>query len=44
VVEIAAELARVRRLPLRLWASGDKPYYLRLEIRSLSGRRIAYPA
>jgi nitroimidazol reductase NimA-like FMN-containing flavoprotein (pyridoxamine 5'-phosphate oxidase superfamily) len=41
-VEDPAELARVRQLPLRPWASGDKPYYLRLEILSLSGRRIAY--
>lgn len=43
VVEDPDELARVRRLPLRPWASGDKPYFLRLEIRSLSGRRIAFP-
>lgn len=43
VVDDPAELARVRRLPLRPWASGDKPYYLRLEILSLSGRRIAFP-
>ena len=42
-VEDPAELARVRQLPLRPWASGDKPYYLRLEILSLSGRRIAFP-
>jgi len=41
-VEDPAELARVRQLPLRPWASGDKPYYLRLEITSLSGRRIAF--
>jgi nitroimidazol reductase NimA-like FMN-containing flavoprotein (pyridoxamine 5'-phosphate oxidase superfamily) len=41
-VEDPAELARVRQLPLRPWASGDKPYYLRLEILSLSGRRTAY--
>ena len=44
VVEDPAELARVRLLPLRPWASGDKPYFLRLEILSLSGRRIAFPA
>jgi nitroimidazol reductase NimA-like FMN-containing flavoprotein (pyridoxamine 5'-phosphate oxidase superfamily) len=43
VVEDPDELTRVRRLPLRPWASGDKPYFLRLEIMSLSGRRIAYP-
>ena len=44
IVDDPDELARVRRLPLRPWASGDKPYYLRLEIRSLSGRRISFPA
>jgi uncharacterized protein len=43
VVEDPAELARARRLPLRPWASGDKPYFLRLDVVSLSGRRIAYP-
>lgn len=34
------ELAEARRLPLRPWAGGDRPYYLRLDIESLSGRRI----
>ena len=43
VVEDPDELARVRQLPLLPWASGDKPYFLRLEIISLSGRRIAFP-
>jgi nitroimidazol reductase NimA-like FMN-containing flavoprotein (pyridoxamine 5'-phosphate oxidase superfamily) len=43
VVQDADELARVRSLPLRPWASGDKPHYLRLDIVSLSGRRIAFP-
>ena len=42
VVEDPTELARVRQLPLRPWASGDKPFFLRLEILSLSGRRIAF--
>jgi uncharacterized protein len=40
VVDDAAELTRVRQLPLVPWAGGDKPYYLRLEILSVSGRRI----
>ena len=40
VVDDPLELARVRRLPLRPWAGGDKPHYLRLEILELSGRRI----
>jgi uncharacterized protein len=44
VVEDPDELARVRRLPLRPWAGGDKPHFLRLEIVSMSGRRIAFPA
>ena len=42
VVEDPDELARVRALPLRPWASGDRPHYLRLQILSLSGRRIAF--
>jgi uncharacterized protein len=41
VVNDPAELARVRHLPLRPWAGGDKPHYLRLQIASISGRRIA---
>jgi nitroimidazol reductase NimA-like FMN-containing flavoprotein (pyridoxamine 5'-phosphate oxidase superfamily) len=44
MVDDPDELARVRQLPLRPWAGGDKPHYLRLEILSLSGRRIAFPA
>jgi len=44
VVDDPDELARARRLPLRPWASGDKPHYLRLEIHSVSGRRITFPA
>lgn len=35
------ELAVVRQLPLRPWASGDKPYYLRMDVERLSGRRIS---
>jgi nitroimidazol reductase NimA-like FMN-containing flavoprotein (pyridoxamine 5'-phosphate oxidase superfamily) len=40
VVDDRAELARVRHLPLRPWAGGDKPHFLALDIDSLSGRRI----
>jgi nitroimidazol reductase NimA-like FMN-containing flavoprotein (pyridoxamine 5'-phosphate oxidase superfamily) len=40
LVKDATELKRVRHLPLRPWAGGDKPHYLRLEILSMSGRRI----
>lgn len=43
VVEDPAELARARRLPLRPWAGGDTPHFLRLDVVSLSGRRIACP-
>jgi nitroimidazol reductase NimA-like FMN-containing flavoprotein (pyridoxamine 5'-phosphate oxidase superfamily) len=43
VVDDPDELAQVRRLPLRPWAGGDRPYFLRLQIVSLSGRRIAFP-
>ncbi|GAA4680380.1 hypothetical protein GCM10023215_12230 [Pseudonocardia yuanmonensis] len=43
LVEDPVELARARRLPLRPWASGDRPWFLRLEVESLSGRCIAYP-
>ena len=34
------ELRELRQLPLRPWAAGDRPHYLRLDIESLSGRRI----
>ena len=44
VVDDPEELARARRLPLRPWAGGDKPHYLRLEMLSLSGRCIAFSA
>jgi len=40
MVEDPSELARVRHLPLRPWAGGDKPHFLALDIDSLSGRRI----
>jgi nitroimidazol reductase NimA-like FMN-containing flavoprotein (pyridoxamine 5'-phosphate oxidase superfamily) len=34
------ELAEVRQAPLRPWAPGDRPHYLRMDVESLSGRRI----
>ncbi len=40
VVTDPDELEQVQRLPLQPWARGDKPYFLRLDIESLSGRRI----
>jgi nitroimidazol reductase NimA-like FMN-containing flavoprotein (pyridoxamine 5'-phosphate oxidase superfamily) len=40
VVTEEDELADVARRPLRPWARGDRPYYLRLDISRLSGRRL----
>lgn len=34
------ELADVRQRPLRPWAGGERPHHLRMDIDSLSGRRI----
>lgn len=41
IVTDASELRMVAGLPLRPWAGGDKPHHLRLDIESLSGRRIS---
>jgi len=38
-----AELARVRRLPLQLWAPGAKGHYVQILPTLLTGRRIARP-
>lgn len=35
-----AELARLRQLPLRPWAPGDRSVYLRIVPRFITGRRI----
>lgn len=35
------ELAEVRRSPLRPWAGGGRPHYLRLDVATLTGRRLA---
>lgn len=34
------EIARAERFPLRPWAGGDRPHYLRMDISSMTGRRI----
>lgn len=34
------ELDVVRQAPLRPWARGDRPHYLRMDVESLSGRRL----
>ena len=36
----ADEIADVHQRPLRPWARGDRPHYLRLDIASLTGRRL----
>lgn len=41
LVSDAAELEVVDGLPLRPWAGGDRPHYLRLDVEALSGRRIS---
>lgn len=34
------ELARLRRLPLRPWAPGERPLYMRIVPRFITGRQI----
>ena len=34
------ELADVRQWALRPWAGGDRPHYLRMDLASLTGRRL----
>ena len=34
------ELAQVRQSPLRPWAHDDHPYYLRMDVATLAGRRF----
>jgi nitroimidazol reductase NimA-like FMN-containing flavoprotein (pyridoxamine 5'-phosphate oxidase superfamily) len=36
----AAELARVEKLPLALWSTGEKPVWLRIRPHTVTGRRI----
>jgi uncharacterized protein len=40
VVSEAGELARLRALPLRVWASGERGHYLVITPELVSGRRI----
>lgn len=35
-----AEIERLRLLPLRPWAPGDRSHYIRLTLSALTGRRI----
>lgn len=35
------ELARLHRLPLRPWAGGERPHYIKILPSQISGRRIA---
>ena len=39
-VTVAAEVARLERLPLGTWAPGPKPIWLRIAPKTLTGRRI----
>jgi nitroimidazol reductase NimA-like FMN-containing flavoprotein (pyridoxamine 5'-phosphate oxidase superfamily) len=38
-----AERARLGQLPLRTWAPGDRDHFVRVEARSVSGRRLGKP-
>ncbi len=38
------ELLRARRLHLRTWAPGERPYFVRVRSESVSGRRFLSPA
>lgn len=40
LVNDTEELADVRQLPLRPWARGDRPHFLRIDTDRISGRRI----
>ncbi|HEX6567918.1 MAG TPA: pyridoxamine 5'-phosphate oxidase family protein [Acidimicrobiales bacterium] len=39
----AATSERVRRLPVEPWSGGDKPHWMRLVPRRVTGRRIGAP-
>ena len=38
------DLERARRLHLRTWAPGDRPYFVRIRSELVSGRRLLAPA
>jgi nitroimidazol reductase NimA-like FMN-containing flavoprotein (pyridoxamine 5'-phosphate oxidase superfamily) len=40
LVTAAAELERIRGLPLRPWAPGERPNLVRLDVESITGRRL----
>lgn len=40
MVTDAAELERMRELPLRPWAPGERPNLVRLDVESITGRRL----
>lgn len=40
MVTDAEEMDEIAQVPLRPWAAGDRPHYLRLDIASITGRRI----
>lgn len=42
-VTVPSELRRLRRLPLDVWAPGEKPHWVRLRVRTVTGRRITEP-
>ncbi|MCE7004682.1 pyridoxamine 5'-phosphate oxidase family protein [Kibdelosporangium philippinense] len=39
-VSVPADLDAIRRLGLHPWASGAKEYYLRMDIETITGRRL----
>lgn len=40
VVRDEGELERLRGLPLEMWASGDRPHFIRVEASMIRGRRL----
>jgi uncharacterized protein len=38
------ELDQLRQSPLRPWSRGDRPYYLRLDVATVTGRRFIWAA
>lgn len=42
-VTAPSELRRLGRAPLDPWAPGEKPHWIRLRVRTVTGRRITEP-
>jgi nitroimidazol reductase NimA-like FMN-containing flavoprotein (pyridoxamine 5'-phosphate oxidase superfamily) len=40
LVEDPSEVARLSELPIVPWATGDKPHFVRVETKLISGRRL----